>query len=587
VLARLPLVTLGPVLLVLFASVAAGEARAVDTYEEERLAEVLEEEGLEAFEPAPDDRIRFVRIVRHPVFTNHDPYPDFLNWLHWKTEEIVVQREILFGEGDDYGELLEETGRNLRRMFIISLARVVPVRPKGGGEPGVLVFTRDLWSLRLEQDFQITGATIDRLLLQLTERNLFGRDKTLAARFQMGPATFSVGQFYFDRRLFGSLVRVSQSIDLVFQNLTFRPEGGRGTVNVGMPLRSLGQPFGFEVIGSFDISVFRQLRGSQILTWDDPRTVSRERTPRIWDQRRFELAGQVTRQFGSHVIQRLTAGVQLSDHFVAPNADTELAPLQWDSFLEHVLPVPRRQIGPYLRYGVFVDDFHVYEDLDSFGQSEVVRLGPSLSTTLFGGLRAGGSSTDFLLATASAGIAGDPSVETGARLEDGEVIDRRFAARIRAASAHYLYTRAFARFDVELRNRDSAKTLVTMGGDNGLRGYPSQAFYAFGASRAQLNLELRTRPLEWRSVQIGGALFYDAGLLFYDLAELDALDVKQAVGIGTRFLFPQFNKTPYRLDLGVPLDGSGFMVLVSFGGSQAVVHGTPGADPLAAVSTQN
>jgi hypothetical protein len=35
-------------------------------------------------------------------------------------------------------------------------------------------------------------------------------------------------------------------------------------------------------------------------------------------------------------------------------------------------------------------------------------------------------------------------------------------------------------------------------------------------------------------------------------------------------LFPQFNQTPFRLDLGVPLDEEGFSVLLSYGSEQAI-----------------
>src|SRR5690606_17237772 len=105
------------------------------------------------------------------------PYPTFFNAFHWLTDEDVVRRELLFEEGGPYREVrVLETMRNLRSIGVYALARIVPVHAEDG-QVGVLVYVRDLWSLRAETDFQVTAGTVDRLLLQLTERNLFGRNK--------------------------------------------------------------------------------------------------------------------------------------------------------------------------------------------------------------------------------------------------------------------------------------------------------------------------------------------------------------------------------------------------------------------------
>ena len=42
------------------------------------------------------------------------------------------------------------------------------------------------------------------------------------------------------------------------------------------------------------------------------------------------------------------------------------------------------------------------------------------------------------------------------------------------------------------------------------------------------------------------------------------------MGVGLRGLLPQFNREVFRLDLGVPIDGSGFSVTLSGGTGQAV-----------------
>lgn len=579
-----------PLLALALLGTPADEGAGPETYEEERLTEVLAAHAFELATPAPDDRITFIEIVRHEVFTEHDPFPDLLNHAHWLTVEEVVSRELLFEVGGPFDERIEETARILRRRFIFSLVRVVPVR-RADGALGVLVFTRDLWSLRLEQAFQVTGLTVDRLLLQLTERNLLGRDKSLGVRFQMTPVTFSLGEVYFDRRVWGSAFRFRQSVDAVFNLATAAPEGGLLAMQLGVPFRTLGQPWGFELVLALDATVRRQLRGSSTLTWDDPLTPAREAYLRSWDRRAVLARAEATRQFGGGVVHRLTAGAAFEGLWVSAHPESGVPLAQHPSFAAHVLPVPRRQLYPFARYLAFTPDFRVFENLDSYGVSEVVRTGPAVSAEVRGGLRAAGSSSDFVLVRGAAGVTGAPwrgitdaSVEASARLDDGEVIDRLLSVRLRAATPHVLAFRLTARLDVGLRGRDSNRTLVTLGGDNGLRGYPSQAFYAFGASRMRAGLELRSLPIEWRSVQGGVALFWDTGALFTDLGALAT--PRQSVGVGIRFLFPQFNKQPYLVNLGVPLDGSGFMVLLSLGDTQAVELAAP-SSPMLDVRTSS
>ena len=98
-----------------------------------------------------------------------------------------------------------------------------------------------------------------------------------------------------------------------------------------------------------------------------------------------------------------------------------------------------------------------------------------------------------------------------------------------------------------------------------------------GASLAQGTLEWRSLPIDLATVQLGVAAFYDAGAIFFEPADAAP---HHSVGVGLRFLFPQFNRGVYRLDLAAPLDELGFRVLLSFGDTQAVEHGRAAFDRL-------
>ena len=93
--------------------------------------------------------------------------------------------------------------------------------------------------------------------------------------------------------------------------------------------------------------------------------------------------------------------------------------------------------------------------------------------------------------------------------------------------------------------------LVSLGGDNSLRGYPAD--FRLGTRLVNVNVEVRSRPLVWRTLHLGLALFYDGGDAWMH-EQGEPMQYHHSVGIGLRGLFPQFDKGVVRLDLGFPLD---------------------------------
>jgi hypothetical protein len=154
------------------------------------------------------------------------------------------------------------------------------------------------------------------------------------------------------------------------------------------------------------------------------------------------------------------------------------------------------------------------------------------------------------------------------RYEENVLVDQHVTALLRGASPLFSIFRFVGSVNLDVRRRDTAKTYVTLGADNGLRGYPSQSIFGFGADRLLCNFELRTLPIEWQAVHLGGVIFYDTGSVFTDVHQLH---MQHAVGVGIRILFPQFNRYPFSLDGGMPLDPSfRFRPTPTFESSQVV-----------------
>jgi hypothetical protein len=142
-------------------------------------------------------------------------------------------------------------------------------------------------------------------------------------------------------------------------------------------------------------------------------------------------------------------------------------------------------------------------------------------------------------------------------------------------------------FDAEFlyRFRNYLNQQILLGGGDQLRGYPTSVFV--GEDFVSANLEFRTRPVEILTCQFALVGFLDSGDAFQGI---DSLTPFQSVGVGMRALFPQLDRTVFRVDVGVPferhIDSTGsaippFGFVATFG--QA--FDTPSVDPLPTLPT--
>jgi hypothetical protein len=576
-------------------SVAAPVAGGSNTYEQARLDAFLTQAALEA-DPRPTGKlIAYVRYERRDVFERDDALlvplvlpafaPTWPNHFHWLTEQDTIARELLLHEGEPFEPALaEESMRNLRALGIFSLVRIVAVKSADPGRVGVLVYTRDLWSLRTETSFEGTGSTFS-LGAAVVERNFLGRNKQLSARVFLDPLTYSVGETYYDPRMLGAPLRLYETLDVIVNRETGEPEGSTGTLRWGRPFYDLAQERSFDLVAYYADYVYRDAP-SGVVTGFDARpgeTHGDACTPgapqciaRAWDDRFVRFEGAFHERVGQRYKQTFSVGAGFEDRSVDANAETLLVPALRDVFRDEVAPRERREVYPFVRYRLSLPRFATFTNLATFGQSETLQVGPQLDARFALPLDEFGSSSDGFVTRGLLGYvwaADDALAElagrAAARLDEREVVDQEAGLRLRMASPSYRW--AFGRFVLravwDARRRDSQRTFVSLGGDNGLRGYPSDDFYGFGASSWLGNIEYRTRPIEVRSVQLGLVAFYDAGSVYRRLSQAR---LHHALGLGLRVLFPQFNRYAFRIDCGAPLEKAGMAVSFSYGSAQAV-----------------
>lgn len=550
---------------------AIGGARAA-SYEGAGVAQALARADLRAapMEVAEGRPVVAVLVLRAAVFIEEEWPPTALNHLHALTREAIIRRELRVAEGQPFAEAAAaESARGLRALNIFAFVAVVPYEAPGG--VGVAVITRDLWSLRLETGFQLTGGVVDNLNVRLTERNLFGRAQLAALGVQRTGFTDGINELFTDHRLLGHPLRLSEGAQLVFRRDNGAFDGLNGQITLERPFYNLEQPWGFSLSLSGMDQNIRHLAGDSLLTWDDPTTATAEAIPRAWRQRWLALSAVARRQWSGRFTPRVSVGLGFSDAVLRPAE--EIPQAHHDAFQRYVLGPDVRQIYPLISGVVFERRYRVYSDLASFGVSEEIRLGPMISLNALTPLTALGASEDSLavggaLAWAEAPWGGivEAAIGAEARLVTAGWVNQRILLRARAATPKLALGRLVTRGDWVGHEAERGSQILSLGGNNGLRGYPSDAIWAINAHRLRANVEWRSPPLTWSFIHLGGALFYDGGAVYQ---RLDALKWRGAIGAGLRLLLPQLNRSVFRLDVGAPLEG-GYSLIWSLGDAQMV-----------------
>jgi hypothetical protein len=129
-------------------------------------------------------KIRKITIQRLDVFgadvDNPGKYTSksterLLNATHMNTSERIIQKNLLFSEGDTVSPLtLSDNERILRQLPFIDDARIIVI-PVAPGEAEIIVITKDVYSLG--GDFTYRG--ISKGSVWLFDKNIFGRGHEL------------------------------------------------------------------------------------------------------------------------------------------------------------------------------------------------------------------------------------------------------------------------------------------------------------------------------------------------------------------------------------------------------------------------
>lgn len=526
-------------------------------------------ETLTKLETEPDTSpegkiIEAIEIVPLEVIEERDPAPNFLNIFHVTTKPYVIRREILLQEGQRFRQdLCDETARNLRGIRQISLVVCVAVKSKRPDRVRLVIITKDVWSLRLNNNFRWAGGRFEYLLIQPAEENLFGTHNSVLALFVLERASLTFGGKYKMPRIGGSYLEAQVDAGVILNRDSGNVEGSTGSFTYGQPLYSTLAEWSWGTIIQWRNDVQRrfcidggsacagELRGYDAAATPDVD----DAIPQVY--RSDILTGQyfATRSFGRAIKHNISAGLDVSRRVFRPGDLSGFAPEAAAEFEREMLPVSDTRIGPFVEYRTVSTRFRRVLDFETLGLQEDIREGHEVilkvsPITTF--LR---SSRNLLYVFAAAryslpvkdGLVSG-FVESITDIQSDGLPDASIEAGGRVMTPRIGIGRLVVDARVLHRYRNYLNKLSTLGGSSRLRGYPTQAL--LGKDFVTANFEFRSRPVEILACQLGGALFFDAGDAFDGWGDFRP---KQSVGFGLRILFPQLDRTVLRADWGFPV----------------------------------
>lgn len=544
------------------------QARAQSSgYEERLISWGLSQVGRE-LEPSPGGkRVEEILVASEEIVAATDPYPGLLNLVHVRTRDEVVRREVLISEGEVWSaEKAAETERNLRRLGVLAIAKVVPVKGRTADTVALLAVTKDLWSIRLNSQFNLVGQLLQYLRIRPTEQNFLGLNKQLSLDFVLRLDTFQLGQAYTDPRLFGTRLQLTESFALIFNRASGKAEGSRGSLAFGLPLFSLASEHGFSVSAGWLVQRSRVYRGASVWQLPYPDATAPEGTvPYVYDVRDFTGGASYTRSFGRlyKTNVSVSAGGYTRRYLPPPESDLTEAQRAW--LVSRYLPRSEDVVYVGASVRAFEATYRVMRNISTFALSEDFQLGhsvllvarwadpaffsPQRFVELGASLRYRWLLGDDLLTVTAAGAARHVPGATGTG-RMGPWVSKRVALELNNISPMVGVGRFAFRALVDLREDDLDNRMLLLGGGNGLRGVAAEALS--GRNQLLFNLEYRTRPLELLTLHAGLVAFWDAGTAFDTNPAL-----VHTVGLGLRLLFPQFDVEPVRIDFGYVINQQG------------------------------
>ncbi|MCG8394010.1 MAG: hypothetical protein MI745_13095 [Pseudomonadales bacterium] len=426
-----------------------------------------------------------------PIFNEKDPAEDnwlyrLANLLHIDTRDTTLRKQMILARGKPLDrDHVRENERLLRANEYLVDAMILPHRVCAD-QIDLLVVVRDVWTFSPSASASRSGGD-DSTSGGITETNLLGTGQRISAGY-FDDADRS-GHFFSYRN---PLLPGRVQLNLSYTNATDGDSVSGGLVR---PFYQLDSRW------SGGVTIQRDSLLKRIEVNDE--TVNRYRL----DDNRYEAFVGWSPGVRDQAINRWRLGIADEEERFGAVAQTTS------------LPDDERRVYPWLSWEYQENRHLVASNLNRAERQEDIRLGWYHFLRLGYATEAMGSNTDSLLFSASTSntrfLHAQHLIRTGmytnGRHEEGDFISTFYGANL-----DYYYflnhnNRWFARLDLDAGSNLRQDEELTIGGNDNLRGYPSD--YQRGDRRWVFSVE-RRRFTNWQIFNlayVGGAVYVDAG----------------------------------------------------------------------------
>ena len=479
-----------------------------------------------------------VHSIQLPVFNVHDPAENnflyrFINNIHIATKDSVIQRQLLFKQGDSLNpRLLAESERLLRNNNYLSDAIVLPYQ-RCGDLVDLVVVVRDLWTLLPKLYLSRKGGE-NKYGLVLEDSNIAGSGDTLYMEFIHEPQRDSTSLGYAARQLFDSRF----NLDALYAD---NSDGRQKRLELTRPFYAL------------DASWSMAVKFNQRLFDETLQAFNRDSETFQHADHDYQLSLGYSRGLMDGFSHRYSLGFsRMEDLFDRVDSMT-------------TIPADRVLAYPWLHYSMIEDDFALYQNLNALYRTEDIPIGSRFSASLGYADDSFDSAlsqwvftldvSHFLLTLNRHLLRSQIGIDGFWDRDSDDLVNTIGSLDL----AYYWLTsenqRLYAGLSYDHGKNLAQDQLLALGDDEGLRGYPSE--YLLGEQRLLTNLEYR---YFFDSHYLG--LFRFAGVIFFDMGQTWYSDNREgadsplltSTGLGLRLNSSKTNISRIvHIDLGFPL----------------------------------
>lgn len=485
-------------------------------------------------------RLRYVWVDCGDVFDDETAerrgLANIVNSIHWETRNKVVRREVWMQPGDVVtAAQAAELERNLRGLGLFAEVSVRLVAARTIGEVDLEVTTRDRLSLMFGAGASYVGG-VTGFRASIGESNLLGYGDRLAASF----AENSEGDFR------GSLAYTDLHILDTWHTGTLRAsrsdDGDSLSLDITRPFKHLADPRSHDVSAHHVVGEVEYFEAGESVAQVDTQSTA--------------FSGSISWARGPEDRRRYAG-------FVFSAEDLEYQPATGSLAPQLRVPGDTQSLfaGVHARWAI-IDGYRKVEGLDTIDYVQDLTLGLHFGATVGARWRDEEGQGTALQPEISSQVnwATEPwedffvdlSARASLRFDGGNTV----GATSNASAWLFWLTHerntigASATYDTVEEKQDLPLQL-TLGEDNGLRGYAAREFS--GTARLRINLEDRyDTGIDFATIRVGAVAFCDAGWVGAD-GSLGR--PYRSAGVGLRIAStPLLGSGILRLDVAKPFD---------------------------------